>query len=148
VTAPTEPTTVTGATATPAGQYTLDDALMDRAAKMARSQPEVFAWIKERIKAEHDSLVEHRREQHRLAAAKVRVQAISIGLGFLSVVILAIVAWHFADIGQATAGAAIITGGAVSIAAVFVTGQVISGRRGARVDLNESVLSPSEPSEN
>lgn len=60
--------------------------------------------------------------------ADLIAQVIGHLAGLTALSILAVVAWHAFDLGDATQGAAIICTGAVSIVTVFVTGRLTSGR--------------------
>ena len=67
---------------------------------------------------------QHRR---RIAWAGFICQMVGHVCGLIALLVLAGVAWHALDLGDATQGAAIICTGAASIVAVFVTGR-ITGR--------------------
>lgn len=66
------------------------------------------------------------RHLRRIAWAETIAQALGQFCGLIALTVLAVVAWHAFDLGDATQGAAIICTGAVSIVAVFVTGRVTS----------------------
>jgi ABC-type siderophore export system fused ATPase/permease subunit len=64
---------------------------------------------------------QHRR---RISWAGVIAQTTGQLCGLIALSVLAVVAWHAFNLGDATQGAAIICTGAVSIVAVFVTGRL------------------------
>jgi hypothetical protein len=76
----------------------------------------------------YNKLMAAERHQRRRDWADLIAQVIGHFAGLASLSILATVAWHALDLGDATQGAAIICTGAVSIVTVFVTGRLTSGR--------------------
>ncbi|ONH62424.1 hypothetical protein CcI49_03325 [Frankia sp. CcI49] len=111
----------------------------------------------ERMKAEHDSLIEQRRERtrragseashrYRQAWAEIGVRVAGIGLGFAAVINLSALAKHYSDIGQAGYGVLIVTSGAVAIAGIFVLGKFVG--RMPRVPINTQSPPPVDPSAN
>lgn len=80
--------------------------------------------------AYRDLMKEKRLDQRnlrRVAWAGLIAQTVGHFCGLIALTVLAVVAWHAFDLGDATQGAAIICTGAVSIVAVFVTGRLASG---------------------
>jgi hypothetical protein len=65
------------------------------------------------------------RHLRRIAWAGFIAQTVGHLCGLIALAVLAVVAWHAFDLGDATQGAAIICTGAVSIVAVFVTGRLV-----------------------
>ena len=94
----------------------------ERAAAWESKSPETWKVLVEHIAIEtkHD---------HRLAWAEVVKQYLGVVLGFGTVLVMAGVAWHYADIGQPMAGAAIFGTGTASTVAIFVTGRFVGRRR-------------------
>jgi Na+/melibiose symporter-like transporter len=68
-----------------------------------------------------------REQQHerRMDWAEFAAHVFGQVCGLVTVLVLAVLAKYFVDNGAATQGAAIVTAGAVSIVAVFVTGRLV-----------------------
>jgi hypothetical protein len=77
---------------------------------------------------------QHRR---RIAWAGFICQIVGHVCGLIALLVLAVVAWHALDLGDATQGAAIICTGAASIVAVFVTGRITGKSTQASDDSKE-----------
>jgi hypothetical protein len=84
-------------------------------ALLGREAPEVF----------HE-LMSNQPNWRRLAWAEPVIQVLRQLFGLASLFVLALVAWHAIDAGDATQGASIICTGAVSIVTVFVTGRLVT----------------------
>jgi hypothetical protein len=76
----------------------------------------------------YDKLMRAERHQRWHDWADLIAQGVGHVAGLAALSILALVAWHAFDLGDATQGAAIICTGAVSIVTVFVTGRLTSRR--------------------
>jgi len=68
------------------------------------------------------------RHQRHLEWAELASRFFGQVCGLITVIVLAVLARYFVDHGAATAGAGIVTAGAVSIVAVFVTGRLAQRR--------------------
>jgi hypothetical protein len=66
------------------------------------------------------------RHRRRIAWAPLIGRVIGNACGLIALSLLAAIAWHAFDLGDATQAAAVICTGAVSIVAVFVTGRFTS----------------------
>lgn len=92
--------------------------------------------------AYRDLMAEKRLDQRhlrRIAWAGFIAQTVGHLCGLIALAVLAVVAWHAFDLGDATQGAAIICTGAVSIVAVFVTGRLV-GETGKGESKNSNLL--------
>jgi hypothetical protein len=87
--------------------------------QLAKSDPEIYREFMEEKKAD-------RRHERRIAWAGIIGQVIGHVCGLAALLVLAAVAWHAFDLGDADQGAAVICTGAVSIVAVFVTGRLVT----------------------
>jgi hypothetical protein len=124
----------------PVQPFALAPADLERLEKLAVNNPELCRII----------ITETRRDQrHRrwLPWSDLIVQTIGHLCGLGALVVLAAVAWHAIDRGDATQGAAIITSGAVGIVAVFVTGRLTSVKKetGSRRTTRREQLSAAQP---
>lgn len=86
--------------------------------QLKKSDPDIYREFMAEKKA-------HRRHARRIAWASKFGQIIGHVCGLAALVVLAVVAWHAFDLGDANQGAAVICTGAVSIVAVFVTGRLV-----------------------
>ena len=86
--------------------------------QLATSHPDIYREFMDEKKAD-------RRHARRIAWAGIIGQIIGHVCGLAALGVLAAVAWHAFDLGDADQGAAVICTGAVSIVAVFVTGRLV-----------------------
>ena len=96
------------------GEYTAKELAL-----LAEKAPEAYRDLMHEKKLDQ-------RHLRRIAWAGFIAQTVGHLCGLIALTVLAIVAWHAFDLGDATQGAAIICTGAVSIVAVFVTGRLVS----------------------
>lgn len=87
---------------------------------LAEKAPDVYRELMDQKKLDQ-------RYRRRMAWATLLAQEVGHVCGLIALLILAAVAWHALDLGDAAQGAAIICTGAVSIVAVFVTGRLTGG---------------------
>jgi hypothetical protein len=90
-------------------------------ARLATAAPDVYQDLMRDLR-------KAQRHQRLIAWSDVIKQAIGNLSGLGALLVLAAIAWHAIDRGDATQGAAIITSGAVAIVTVFVTGRLTRGR--------------------
>jgi hypothetical protein len=87
---------------------------------LKRADPEVYCTLMTERKRDQ-------RHQRFMKKAPVLVRVFGNACGLVALSLLAAVAWHAFNLKDANQGAAIICTGAVSIVAVFVTGQAMRG---------------------
>jgi hypothetical protein len=87
----------------------------------------------------------HQRHLRHVAWSDFIAQMVGRVCGLLALSVLAIVAWHALDLGDADQGAAIICTGAVSIVAVFVTGRLTISSPSKTEDEKRSKELPFDP---
>lgn len=108
-----------------------DLAVWERAAAWEKKSPGTAEKIIEEIKAE-------RRHKYRLDWAHWARQMTGVVLGFGCVVVIALLAWHYADVGSPIAGAVVMGAGTGSIVAIFVTGKYIGREPSVRRHLRST----------
>jgi hypothetical protein len=96
-----------------------DSEIWDRLAAWEKKAPGTAGELIQLLKAE-------RRHAHRLAWAHWAKQVLGVTLGFGCVQTMALLAWHYADLGAPINGAIVMSAGTASIVAIFVTGKYVS----------------------
>jgi len=117
------------------GRLPDDPSVWELAGKLAKESPRAFALYEKAYLA-------HAERTHRLALIDRGIRAGGILLGFGSVVTLAILAWHYGDIDAAKYGAGIMTGAAVSIVAIFVTGKLLQRSPRSATQVSDAAAPP------
>jgi hypothetical protein len=97
----------------------------ERAAQYEKNSPETHKVMIQLLREE----MKHR---HRLDYIDTARQWLGVVLGFGTVVVLAGVAWHYADLHQAIPGATFAGAGMVATVAIFVTGRHMGRQRMGR----------------
>jgi hypothetical protein len=92
--------------------------IWDRLSSWERRSPGTAAELIGILKAE-------RRHVYRMDWAIWVKQMLGVTLGFGCVVVMALLAWHYADLNAPVSGAVVMGAGTASIVAIFVTGKYV-----------------------
>ncbi|WP_322778574.1 hypothetical protein [Frankia sp. Cas4] len=115
----------TGDQVVPDGGGWGDVEVWDKLAAWEKKSPATAKTLIEILQAE-------RRHAHRLEWAHWARQMAGVILGFGCVIVMALLAWHYADIGSPINGALVMGAGTGSIVAIFVTGKYVGRAPSAR----------------